>query len=229
MCGRFARTSSVETFAKLFDASAIDDLAPTYNIAPTHELLLARSAPDGHRELVTLHWGLVPHWSQGPDPKYAMINARADSVATKPAYRDAFKRRRCLIAADGFFEWKQTGKTKQPYFVRLRGGQPFAFAGLWDRWAAAGQVPIDSCTIITCNANPLVAEIHERMPVILPPRLYDAWMNPDQKSTNALTALLKPYPDLLMEAYPVGLAVNSPKNDSAGLVRPIDTHTNTPN
>lgn len=221
MCGRFARTSSVETFAKRFHAHAIDALAPAYNIAPTQNLLLARSAPDGGRELVTLHWGLVPHWSKGPDPKYSMINARADSVASKPAYRDAFKRHRCLIAADGFFEWKKTGTTKQPYFVRLRGGQPFAFAGLWDHWEAEGQAPIDSCTVITCDANPLVGAIHDRMPVILPPRLYDTWMDPGQKDTRTLAALLKPYPDTLMEAYPVGLGVNSPRNDSAALLDPV--------
>jgi putative SOS response-associated peptidase YedK len=221
MCGRFARISSVETFAKLFAAGAIDALAPAYNIAPSQNLLLARSAAEGGRELVTLHWGLVPHWSKGPDPKYSMINARADSVATKPAYRDAFKRHRCLIAADGFFEWKKAGTTKQPYFVRLRGGQPYAFAGLWDHWETAGQAPIDSCTIITCDANPLVAAIHDRMPVILPPRLYDTWMDPKQKDTRALAALLKPYPDTLMEAYPVDLAVNSPRNDSAALLVPV--------
>lgn len=224
MCGRFARISSVETFAQLFHASAVGELAPAYNIAPTHALLLARTSPEGHRELASLHWGLVPHWSSGPDPKYSMINARADSVAAKPAYRDAFKRRRCLIAADGFFEWKKAGKTKQPYFVRLRGGQPFAFAGLWEHWEAEGQAPIDSCTIITCDANPLVAQIHERMPVILPPRLYDAWMDPAQQNTRALTDLLKPYPDLLMEAYPVGLAVNSPRNDSPEVLRSLQGH-----
>lgn len=218
MCGRFVRTSSVDTFAKLFGARGMGGLTPSYNIAPSHALLLARNTPDSRRELVTLHWGLVPHWSKGPDPKYSMINARADSVATKPAYRDAFRRRRCLIAADGFYEWKKVGNQKQPYFIRLWGGQPFAFAGLWDHWEVEDRPPIDSCTIITCDANPLVAKIHDRMPVILPPRLYDAWMNPDARHAVALTNLLKPYPDLLMETYPVGLAVNSPKNNSAALI-----------
>lgn len=222
MCGRFARISSVDTFAALFSAPPAPALAPAYNVAPTHDLLLARNAADGGRELVTLHWGLVPHWSKGPDPKYSMINARADSVATKPAYRDAFKRRRCLIAADGFYEWQRTSRNKQPYFVRLRGGQPFAFAGLWDHWEAEGQAPIDSCTIITCDANALVAPIHERMPVILPPRLYAAWLDPQQSTPWKLSALLKPYPDTLMEAYPVGLAVNNPRNDSAALIQPVE-------
>lgn len=220
MCGRFARISSVDTFARLFDARGMGGLTPSYNIAPGRALLLARNTPAGKRELVTLYWGLVPHWSKGPDPRYALINARADAVAAKPAYRDAFRRQRCLIAADGFYEWRTAGKIKQPYFVRLRGGQPFAFAGLWDHWETEDLPPIDSCTIITCDANPLVADIHDRMPVILPPRLYDAWMEPEAKNARALTELLKPYPALLMEAYPVSPAVNSPKNDSEALIRP---------
>lgn len=218
MCGRFTRTSPVNAFAKLFNARGIGEIAPSYNIAPTHNLLLARNTSDGTRELAILHWGLVPYWSKGQDPKYSMINARSDSVASKPAYREPFKHRRCLIAADGFFEWKKVGNTKQPYYIRLRGDQPFAFAGLWDHWEAEGQAPIDSCTIITCDANPLVAEIHDRMPVILPPKAYDAWLAPGSTKTSALTGLLKPYPDLLMEAWPVGRGVNSPRNDSAELI-----------
>ncbi|MBU1193182.1 MAG: SOS response-associated peptidase [Gammaproteobacteria bacterium] len=221
MCGRFARTSPVETFATLFHAQSTDELDPAYNIAPTQNLLVARNTPSGIRELVNLHWGLVPHWSKGPDAKYSMINARADTLAKKPAYRDPVKQRRCLIAADGFYEWKKTGSTKQPYFIRLRGGQPCAFAGLWDHWEIEGEPAIESCTIITCDANQLVAGIHDRMPVILPPRLYDSWMNPKLTYMNALSDLLKPYPDTLMEAWPVGRSVNNPKNDSADLLEPV--------
>lgn len=168
------------------------------------------------------HWGLVPFWSKGPDPKYSMINARSDAVATKPAYREPFKRRRCLIAADGFFEWKRVGNKKQPYFIRLRGGQPFAFAGLWDHWEDEGQEPIDSCTIITCDSNQLVGTIHDRMPVILPPKVYDEWLDVETKRTR-LEALLKSYPDTLMEMWQVGLEVNSPKNNAANLLKPIHT------
>lgn len=220
MCGRFTRTSSVDTFAKLFHAHGIDEITPSYNIAPTHHLLLARNTSDGTRELAMLHWGLVPFWSKGPDPKYSMINARADSVASKPAYREPFKHHRCLIAADGFYEWKKVGKTKQPYFIRLRGGQPFAFAGLWDHWEAEGQVPIDSCTIITCNANLLVAEIHDRMPVILPPKVYGEWLDVGTK-LDTLEGLLKPYPDIFMEVWPVGRGVNNPKNNTAEQIKPL--------
>lgn len=222
MCGRFVRTSSVDNFARLFNARSMGGMVPTYNIAPSHALLLARNTSQGVRELVSLHWGLVPHWSKGPDPRYSMINARAESVLTKPAYRDAFRRRRCLIAADGFYEWKKVGRTKQPYFVRLRGGQPFAFAGLWDHWEVGDQPPIDSCTIITCEANPLVAAIHDRMPVILPPKAYDAWMNPGNMDKRTLVELLKPYPALLMEMWPVGLRVNGPANNDPSLTDPLD-------
>ncbi len=221
MCGRFTRTTPPERFATLFDATGVVDLHPSYNIAPSQNILAARNTPDGGRELVALHWGLVPHWSKGPDPKYSMINARADSLATKPAFRDPYKRRRCLIAADGFYEWRKLDDSKQPYYIRLRGGQPFAFAGLWDHWEAEGAAPIESCTIITCDANALVAGIHERMPVILPPRLYTAWMDPKVAGGAALSALLKPYPDTLMDAYPVGRGVNSPKNDSPELIEAI--------
>ncbi len=220
MCGRFTRSSPVNTFAKLFNAYGIDDIAPSYNVAPSQNILITRNTSDGTRELAMLHWSLVPFWSKGPDPKYPMINARADSAATKPAYREPFKRRRCLIAADGFYEWKKVAKTKQPYFIQLRGGQPFAFAGLWDHWEVEGQAPIDSCTIITCDANPMAAEIHDRMPVILPPKAYHAWMDPNVTRSDTLTELLKPYPDLLMEMWPVGRGVNSPRNDSAELIKP---------
>lgn len=220
MCGRFARTSIVETFAKLFGATGIENLEPSYNVAPTHSLLAARLNPEGARELTMLHWGLVSFWSKGPDSKYSMINARSDSLTTKPAYREPFKRRRCLIAADGFFEWKKEGNQKRPYFIRLRGGPSFAFAGLWDHWEADGHTPIDSCTIITCDANSLVAVIHDRMPVILPPKAYDAWLDPGTRSTDR-AALLRPWPDTLTEMWPVGMAVNSPRNNDESLIRPV--------
>lgn len=221
MCGRFTRITPPETFAKLFDAGGVVDLPPSYNVAPSQDILAARNTPDGGRELVALHWGLIPHWSKGHDPKFSMINARADSVADKPAYRDAYKRRRCLIAADGFYEWRKIGNAKQPYFIRLRGGQPFAFAGLWELWEGEGGERVESCAIITCDANALVADIHDRMPVILPPRLYDAWMDPAVTGGHKLAALLKPYPDTLMDMRPVSRAVNSPKNDSPALIEAV--------
>lgn len=218
MCGRFARTSSVETFAQLFQAHGLITLSPSYNIAPTQNLLIARANAEGLRELAALHWGLIPHWSKGPDPKYSMINARSDTLTTKPTYREPFKHRRCLIATDGFYEWAKSGDGKQPYYIHLRGKQPFAFAGLWEHWEQDGQV-IESCTIITTDANARISAIHDRMPVILPPKTYSAWLDPTQTTPFKLLPLLAPYPDTLMEAYPVSRAVNNPKNDSAELIK----------
>lgn len=219
MCGRFARTSSIDTFAQLFQAQGTVELAPSYNIAPTQDLLVARTNADGLRELAILHWGLIPHWSKGPDPKYSMINARADTLTSKPAYREPFKRRRCLIAADGFYEWAKTEHGKQPYYIHLRGRKPFAFAGLWDHWEHEGEV-IESCTIITTDANARVATIHDRMPVVLPQKAYEAWLDPTQMNPFKLLPLLVPYPDTLTEAYPVSRAVNSPKTDTPDLINP---------
>lgn len=221
MCARYTRSFPPNVFAQLVRAATALELPPAYNVCPSNDVLVARTAADGGRELALLHWGLVPHWSQGPDPKYAMINARADSVATKPSYRDAFKRQRCLIAADGFYEWRPMGKLKQPYYFRLRGGQPFAFAGVWDRWERDGQAPIESVAIITCAANALVAGVHDRMPVIIPPKHYDLWLERNIRGGAALESLLKPYPDTLMEMHPVSRAVNSPTNDSAQLIEPL--------
>lgn len=222
MCGRFVRTTSVDIFAQMFKARGMGGLTPTYNVAPSQAILLARNTHEGTREMVSLYWGLVPHWSKGPDPKYSMINARAESVATKSAFRDAFNRRRCLIAADGFYEWKKEGGTKHPYFIRLRRGRPFAFAGIWDFWESPSQLPMESCAIITCGANSLVETIHDRMPVILSQPSYDAWMAVTTPQAD-LVAMLKPYPGQMMEAWPVGTAVNSPRNNWAALIDPLSS------
>ena len=219
ICDCFARATPVDDFTELFGAESIAALSPSYNVAPSQNILAARITTDGSRSLCLLHWGLVPFWSKGPDPKYSMINARADTLASKPAYREPFKRRRCLIAADGFYEWKKTGTTKQPHFIRLREGQPFAFAGLWDHWEAEGKAPIYSCSIITTDANALVANIHDRMPVILTPKHYAEWLDPNWNSTKELEKLLKPYSDLLMEAWTVSASLNNPRHNDAHLIK----------
>ncbi len=213
MCGRFARFSSVQKFADLFRTGAGFSLNPRYNIAPTQALLLARNAAWGNRELVSLHWGLIPYWSKEPKTGYSTINARAESVAEKPAFRNAFRHRRCLIAADGYFEWRKLERTKQPYFIALKDCEPFAFAGVWDHWAS-----IDSCAIIVTEANELTKPIHDRMPVILAPQVYDTWMDPDLTDPGRLKAFLKPYPSERMLAYPVSKEVNDPKNDQPELI-----------
>ncbi|MCI0628561.1 MAG: SOS response-associated peptidase, partial [Acidobacteria bacterium] len=192
-------------------------LSDSYNVAPTQAVLLARNAEDGGRELAALHWGLIPTWSKEPKTPYSTINARAETVAEKPAFRNTFRWRRCLIGADGWCEWKKLESTKQPYFIRLKTGDPFAFARLWARWEREGQ-RIDSCAVIVTDATETLRFIHDRMPVILPPENYDAWMDPELTDPAPLKSYLKPYPSECLEAYPVSTRVNSPKNNRADLI-----------
>ena len=165
MCGRYTlhtpRDRIRERYRIARDLATLEKLFERYNIAPSQQVAAVRIARDGVRELVPLRWGLIPHWAKDPKTGYSMINARAESVATKPAFRDAFRRRRCLIPADGFYEWKQVGTAKQPFHIRLKGGEDFAFAGLWEHWQGEGQ-EIESCSIIVTDANELLSHIHDR-------------------------------------------------------------------
>ena len=193
-----------------------------FNIAPTQMVAAVRVARGGVRELCQLKWGLVPHWADDAKIGNRMINARADSVATKPAYREAFKARRCLVVADGFYEWQKSGRRKQPYYLRLRHDGPFGFAGVWERWSQAGQ-KIESCSIITTEANELVAGIHDRMPVIIPPEAYELWLSPDTQEIELLQSLLRPYPASEMVAYPVSDRINSPDRNDPECMKPQPT------
>lgn len=219
MCGRFLQTSKLTRYASLFNASAGVMPGPRYNIAPTMPILACRLSEMGWRELVLLRWGLIPSWSKDPKTGYSTINARAETVAIKPAYRSAFKKRRCLIPADGFYEWKAARPRKLPYFIHRKDGEPFAFAGLWEHWHKEGE-SIESATIIVTTANSLVSTIHDRMPVIVDPKDYAQWLDPESTQDDLL-ALLKPCPAKDMEAYPVGLAVNTPSNDGPELIEPL--------
>jgi putative SOS response-associated peptidase YedK len=222
MCGRFVRYTPVERFAGLFHAQggAVEARA-SYNIAPSARILVARNTPDGQRELALLKWGLVPAWSDAPKTEYSTINARAETVAEKPAYRSAFRHRRCLIAADGFYEWRpQPDGHKQPYIIHLANDEPFAFAGIWEHWERDGK-PLDSCSILVTEANALMRSIHDRMPVILPPESYAAWMDPGITEPARLQPLLRPYPAEKMAFHPVGTSVNSPRNDGRDLLEPV--------
>lgn len=218
MCGRFVQSSPVERYARMFGVATTVESTPRYNAAPTQPILAVRVAPSGRRELVPLRWGLIPAWSAGPDSRYSMINARAETVHQKPAYRDAFRRRRCLIPADGFYEWRQERSGREPYYIRLRDGEPFAFAGLWESWQQPDGERIDSCTIIVTEANELVRPIHDRMPVILPPESHSAWLDPDQHDPARLLPLLRPYPAQAMEAWRVSRRVNNPRHDGPDLI-----------
>ncbi|MEN8260771.1 MAG: SOS response-associated peptidase [Pseudomonadota bacterium] len=220
MCGRFSQYCEPETLARLFEVPEtqihVPAFRPRYNVAPSQPVMAVRSDDDGGRELVNLTWGLLPFWSKEPKTPYSTINARAETVAEKPAFRQPFRKRRCLIPADNFFEWKPEGAGKQPYFIGLKSGRPFAFAGLWDRWEDNGQA-IESCTIIVTAANPLLRAIHERMPVILPKERHGPWLDPRLKPDDA-KGLLLPYDPDEMIFYPISGRVNSPKNDDATLI-----------
>ena len=219
MCGRYTLRTPVEKLAEEFgfDASSVE-VPPNYNVAPTQEVAAVLSE-GGERRLELLRWGLIPSWADDPGIGSRMINARAETAPEKPSFRRAFRERRCLIPADGFYEWKRTNGTKQPYYIRMREGRPFAFAGLWESWKDEGGPEIRSCAILTTAPNALAGEIHNRMPVILPAGSYDAWLDPEAEKEE-LVALLTPYPEAGMEAYPVSRFVNSPSNNDPRCIEP---------
>ncbi len=208
MCGRFVRHTKASVYAEMFAVESVPDV-PSFNVAPTQPVAIVRTADD-RRECVLVRWGLIPFWSK--DKKTGFINARADTVLQKPAFRNLVKNRRCLVLADGFYEWKIEGKAKQPYYFHLRDGRPFAFAGLWDCWQGEAD-PIESCTIITTDANELSRPVHDRMPVILNRDGCAAWLDAAIEDAGALQNLLKPYAAAEMESYAVGALVGNVKNN----------------
>lgn len=222
MCGRFTQASPGEIIAELFALAEGPELAPRYNICPGQTVAAVRMGRDDRRELVPLQWGLIPSWAKEATIGARMINARAETVAEKPAFRSALRARRCLIVADGFFEWQKLHGRKQPHYIRLRGGGPFGFAGLWERWMpAGGAAPVESCTIVTTTPNELLAQIHDRMPVILHPDGHAVWLDPGLRDSERIIPLLRSYPAAEMEAFPVSTFVNSPGNDSRRCVAPL--------
>ena len=223
MCGRFASTSPPDALASYFGAEApLDpdvDATPDYNVAPTRDVATIRIR-EGDRNLDYLRWGLVPRWAKDLRIGSKMINARAETVATKNAYRSAFKRRRCLIAADGFYEWQRLDdKTKQPMYIHRADGDPLAFAGLHERWIdAEGLREVHTCTIITTTPNDMMAPIHDRMPVLLAPRDWERWLDPEHDDVDDLQSLLVPAPDSLLTAYAVSTEVNNVRNNHPDLI-----------
>lgn len=220
MCGRFSLKTPVEELARKFGARKAPQASSRYNIAPSQEVLAVRNL-EGERDLTPLLWGLIPSWSREPK---GFINARAETVTEKPSFRDSFKRRPCLIPADGYYEWRKQGRggVKQPYYFRLRGGRVFAFAGVWDEWRGEG-VAVPSCAIITTAPNEVARAVHDRMPVILREDDYDLWLDPDPEKRELRLGLLGPYSAAEMDCYPVSTIVNSPQRQGAELIEPLHT------
>lgn len=222
MCGRFTLTLDPGELQRALPwADISQDFAPRYNIAPTQPVAVIPN--DGLNRLDFFQWGLIPSWAKDPEIGNRMINARAETLAQKPAFRAAFRRRRCLILADGFYEWQvQPGqKAKLPMYIQMESKEPFAFAGLWELWHSGDGSEVKSCTIITTDPNPLIKTIHNRMPAILSPNDYQTWLSTGEKEAAELSALLGPYPAEEMIAYPVSRAVNSPANDGPECILPL--------
>ena len=218
MCGRYSLTRPIKTIAEHFGAREIPwEAPPRYNVAPSQILPVVIQGPEGRR-LDRMRWGLVPSWARSPEIGNRMINARSETVTEKPAFRNSFKSRRCLVPADGFYEWRREAEGKTPYYIRLKTGDLFAFAGLWAEWNANG-TPLRTYTILTAPANRRLQPLHERMPVILLPGQYDLWMQAGAPP-DSLKSLLAPLEQDLLEFYPVSRHVNSPKNDDPECLQP---------
>jgi putative SOS response-associated peptidase YedK len=221
MCGRYFLHSTADKLTSLFGEMPMPLLEARYNIAPSQPVPVVRQNPAGGREMALLRWGLIPSWSKGPDSRFSMINARVETVAQKPAYRNPFRYKRCLIPADGFYEWRVAGNNKQPYVLRPKNGRTLALAGLWEHWQDANGNEMESCTILVREANEQVKTVHERMPVIIAPQSFDLWLDIRAQKPQPLETLLAVQQAPELEIYPVGRAVNNPKNGSAGLLEPL--------
>src|SRR5581483_1444865 len=230
MCGRFVSSSPPDELARYFDVDKVTEavLEPSYNVAPTNDVYVVLES-GGVRRLETLRWGLITFWAKDASSGNRMINARAETLASRNAYKHAFKKRRCIIPADGFYEWKSIPgqKTKQPYYIHRADGEPMAFAGLWDIWRPqvgddGDDAVIRSCTIITGDPNEKIAAIHDRMPVMLPPSTWERWLDADFDDLDALGKLLVPAPASLITLHPVSTAVNNVRSRGPELAEPVE-------
>jgi putative SOS response-associated peptidase YedK len=223
MCGRFAFYSPHEAVIRLFGVADAPEVEPRWNIAPTQFVAAVRET-GGPRELAMLHWGLVPSWAKEKSIGARMINARAETLTEKPSFRTAFQRRRCLVLADGWYEWQRVGELKQPWYLRFADGQPVGLAGLWERWRdpATGE-PLESCCIVTTAPSDVAARVHDRMPAIVPPADYAEWLDPRNADTARLARLLGPTTLPGLEAHPVSRRVNAARNQGPDLIEPVDT------
>lgn len=224
MCGRFTLRTPASELVEIFELVRSPELEPRYNIAPGQPIGIVRPGAETFaREWALVRWGLVPSWAKDDKIGYRMINARGETAAEKPSFRAAFKRRRCLIPADGFFEWQRTSsKKKQPYFIGLEDQRPLAFAGLWESWTSPDGGELETATIITTESNSLIAPLHDRMPVILAPDEYGVWLDHEIESKELLTGLLDPYASEAMQLFAVDTYVNNARHEGPACVQPID-------
>jgi putative SOS response-associated peptidase YedK len=220
VCGRFVRNSSVSEIANRFDADTEFDLGESYNIAPGGDIAVVVNK--GHNRLVRCRWGFIPLWATDPSLAHKMINARAETVSEKPSFRDAFRHERCLVVADGFYEWRKEGRDRMPYYIRLRSDGPFGFAGLYSLWTSPEGDNICTSTIITTEANDLLRPIHERMPVIIQREDEALWLDPALKEADKLLPILRPYESDEMMYYEVSRAVNKTDVDSPENIEPLE-------
>jgi putative SOS response-associated peptidase YedK len=220
MCGRFTLRTPAERVKREFQLEEMPPLETRYNIAPTQSILGVRQEAD-EREAVMLRWGLIPSWAKDSSIGAKLINARSETVDEKPSFREAFKRRPCIIPADGFYEWKREGNRKQPYFFSLKEDRLFGFAGLWENWRTPDGESLETCSILTTEANEVLSAVHHRMPVILHPETYDLWLDDDVRKQDLRKELLRPFPASEMIVYPVSTSINSPNFQGKELVQPI--------
>ena len=220
MCGRFALAATGEEVAEHYQLSEVPFIVPRYNIAPTQPVAAVRFNRAGERELTFFQWGLIPSWAKDPSIGSRLINARCETAAEKPSFRSAFKRRRCLLPATGFFEWRKTDGHKQPLYIREADEGIMSLAGLWEIWQSPDGGELETCTILTTEPNALMAPIHDRMPVILDPLDYDMWLD-DSTPVDQLQHLMRPFDAEQLLAYPVSTAVNKPQNDTADIIAPM--------
>src|SRR5689334_320194 len=219
MCGRYAVTSAPEAIRALFGYPEQPNFPPRYNVAPTQPIAIVRLI-DGRRQFALVRWGLLPSWVKDPKGFSLLINARGESLTDKPAFSAAVKRRRCLVPADGFYEWKTTKAGKQPYFVRAKSGDPIAFAGLWETWMGPNGEELETAAIVTTRASHALASIHERVPVVVPRDAFDLWLDCANVDVETAMTLVAPAPDAALEFYKVSTAVNRAANDNPALVEP---------
>lgn len=218
MCGRFVIELTPETVTAAFHLPSVPDLPARYNVAPTQLIPVIRSAADGRRDLSSLLWGLIPSWAK--EPGEGLINARSETAGEKPSFRQSLRQRRCIVISSGFYEWRRTEKGKQPYYIRPLAEGLLPFAGIWDAWRAPDGTVLETCAILTTAANPLVASIHDRMPVILHPDEFSLWLDRSIHEAGVLKPLFAPYPAGLLTSSPVSTLVNDPSHDSPACLEP---------